>query len=173
VRSYAHGALYSVLVNLLPMAMKYFLGQIQGTLALKADAVHSFGDVISALTIFVGIVISDRKTRTFPEDLYKVENVLALLSALVIVYSAVEIGLDALLSKTSRELTHFPQVIGGILLTIVVAFVFSRYELRIGLKMGSPSLLADAKHVYADLLSTVDTLFSISEHTSVTLWTGT
>jgi len=143
------------------MGLKYFLGEISGSLALKADAIHSFADVISSLTIFVGIVISDRKTKTFPEGLYKVENLVALLSSFFILYAAFEIGSAALYGQAFRELTHLPQVIGGILVIIGSAFAFSRYELRIGLKVGSPSLVADAKHVYTDLLSTVVILFSI------------
>jgi predicted Fe-Mo cluster-binding NifX family protein len=36
---------------------------------------------------------------------------------------------------------------------MATAFFFSRYELKIGLEVGSPSLVADAKHVTTDLLS--------------------
>ena len=161
MRSYARVALYSVMVNAFLMSLKYVLGELSGSLALKADAVHSFADVISAFTIFVGIVIADRKTKTFPEGLYKVENLVALLSAFFIFFAAFEIGTEALHAQTVGQLSHFPHVIGGILVVIGVAFAFSRYELRVGLKAGSPSLVADAKHVYTDLLSTVVILFSV------------
>lgn len=161
MRSYSEVALYSCFVNTFLMGLKYLLGEISGSLALKADAVHSLADVISSLTIFVGIVISDRKTKTYPEGLYKVENLVALLSSFFILYAAFEIGRDALFAKSFIEVTHLPQVLAGILLILAVAFVFSRYELRIGLHVGSPSLVADAKHVYTDLLSTVVIFFSI------------
>lgn len=160
-KSYARVALWSVFVNLFLVVMKYVLGETSGSLALKADAVHSFADVISALTMFVGIVISDRKTKTFPEGLYKVENLVALLSAFFILYAAYEIGSDALQARSVGTLSHLPQVIGGILIIIAVTFAFSRYELRVGLEVGSPSLVADAKHVYTDLMSTVVILVSI------------
>lgn len=161
MKSYSRVALYSCFVNVFLAALKYSLGEISGSLALKADAIHSFGDVISAVTIFVGIVISDRKTRTFPEGLYKVENLVALLSSFFILYAAFEIGVDALQSPSFRELRHLPHVIAGIILIIGTAFLFSRYELRVGLEVGSPSLVADAKHVHTDLLATVVILFSV------------
>ena len=161
MRSYSEVALYSCVVNAFLMGLKYVLGETSGSLALKADAVHSFADVVSSLTIFVGIIISDRKTKTFPEGLYKVENLVALLSSLFILYAAFEIGSDALSARSLKELTHLAQVVGGILVIIGLAFAFSRYELRIGLEVGSPSLVADAKHVYTDLLSTVVIFFSI------------
>ena len=62
-----------------------------GSLALKADAIHSLADVVSSFTIFLGIVIADRKTRTFPEGLYKVENLVALASSFFIFFAAYEI----------------------------------------------------------------------------------
>jgi cation diffusion facilitator family transporter len=161
VKSYAGVALLSVVVNLFLMALKYILGEISGSLALKADAIHSFADVISSVTIFIGILISDRKTKTFPEGLYKVENLVALLSSILILFAAFEIGSDALHAHAVGPLTHLSQAIAGILLIVVVAFAFSRYELRIGLEVGSPSLVADAKHIYTDLLSTAIILVSV------------
>ena len=74
VSGYSKVAIYSCLVNFVLMALKYYLGEASGSLALKADAIHSFADVISSLTIFLGIVISDRKTRNFSEGLYKVKT---------------------------------------------------------------------------------------------------
>ena len=81
---YARVAAYSFLVNTLLMVAKYGLGIVSGSLALKADAIHSLADVVSALTIFLGIHISGRKTKTFPEGLYKVENLVALFSTFFI-----------------------------------------------------------------------------------------
>ncbi len=161
MRSYSRVALYSCALNALIMSLKYVLGEVSGSLALKADAIHSFADVVSSLAIFIGIVISERKAETFPEGLYKVENLVALLSSFFILYAAFEIGSDALQTRTFGVLTHLPQVVGGILVILAAAFAFSRYELRVGLEVGSPSLVADAKHVYTDLLSTVVILFSI------------
>lgn len=93
---YAKVAIYSCLLNLALMALKYYLGEASGSLALKADAVHSLADVVSSLTIFLGIVIADRKTKAFPQGLYKVENLVALLSSLFIFYASYDICFEAL-----------------------------------------------------------------------------
>ena len=150
---YAKVAIYSCLVNSALTGVKYYLGESSGSLALKADAVHSLADVISSLTIFLGIVIAGRKTKTFPEGLYKVENLVALLSSSFIFYAAYDIGSEALRADTSSHITGIPQVMAGIILIMAVAAVFSRYELKIGLEVGSPSLVADARHVTTDLLA--------------------
>jgi cation diffusion facilitator family transporter len=161
VSGYSKVAIYSCLVNFTLMALKYYLGEASGSLALKADAVHSFADVISSLTIFLGIVISDRKTRNFPEGLYKVENLAALLSSLFIFFAAYEIGAEALWKVSHEQIKNLPQVIVGIIAIMAIAAIFSRYELRIGLDVGSPSLVADARHVTTDLLASAVILFGI------------
>ncbi|HQN19109.1 MAG TPA: cation transporter, partial [Syntrophobacteraceae bacterium] len=77
------------------MTVKYLLGEVSGSMALKADAVHSLADVISSLSILGGILIADRKTKTFPLGLYKVENLVSLLSSLFIFFAAYEIAHEA------------------------------------------------------------------------------
>lgn len=64
-------ALLSCLVNGFLTSAKLFLCEISGSMALKADAVHSLADVVSSLSILGGILISDRKTKTFPLGLCK------------------------------------------------------------------------------------------------------
>jgi cation diffusion facilitator family transporter len=161
MQAHAKVAIYSCLVNAILMSFKYGLGHISGSLALKADAIHSLADVVSSFTIFLGIVISDRKTRTFPEGLYKVENLVALASSIFIFFAAYEIGYEALKGHALGKLQNVPLVLFGITSIMAVAFLFSRYELKVGLAIGSPSLVADAKHVATDLLSTFVILFSI------------
>jgi len=157
---YAKVAIYSCLVNLALMAVKYYLGEASGSLALKADAVHSLADVISSLTVFLGIVIASRKTRTFPEGLYKVENLVALLSSFFIFYAAYDIGFEAL-RGASGQIRAFPQVTAGIIFIMAISAIFSRYELKIALEVGSPSLVADARHVTTDLLASAVILVGI------------
>jgi cation diffusion facilitator family transporter len=146
------------------MGIKLALGEVSGSLALRADAMHSLADVISSLTIFLGIVISGRRTRTFPEGLYKVENLVALISSLFILAAAYGIGREAVVGETLGPLRNLPVVLAGIAVIMVAAWLFSRYELRVGLQVGSPSLVADARHVTTDLLSTTVILASVLGH---------
>jgi len=50
-------------------------------------------------------------------------------------------------------LTHLPVTLVGVAVTIGATFAFSRYELKVGREIGSPSLIADARHVKTDMLS--------------------
>jgi len=67
-------ALYSLLFNLVLVAAKLFLSAVSGSLALRADAVHSLVDVLASAALILGLKISERKSESFPLGLYKVEN---------------------------------------------------------------------------------------------------
>ena len=143
----------SVGINLLLVVIKYTLAVLAGSVALLADAIHSFSDVISSATVFVGIKISKRKSRGFPYGLYKVENLVSLVSALFIFFAGYEIVHPVLFREQSLRNQYLPYAMAGILITMIITFLFSRYELNLGKRIGSPSLIADAQHIQTDLLS--------------------
>ena len=161
MKIYVKVALSSCLVNGFLMTAKYFLGEVSGSMALKADAVHSLADVVSSLSILGGILISDRKTKTFPFGLYKVENLVALLSSFFIFFAAYEIANEAIYAGHTRAIKNLGPVIAGVVFMLIVAYLYSRYELKAGLKAGSPSLVADAKHIATDIFSSLVILVAI------------
>lgn len=143
----------SIVVNVVLVAIKAAVAFFSGSLAVTADAIHSLSDVFSSAIIVVGIRISRRPARGFPYGLYKVENLVAMATSFLILFVGYEIIKTVLLDSSRSLPTHIPAAVGGIVLTIVIDFLFSRYELRKGKETGSPSLIADARHVWADMLS--------------------
>ncbi|MFC1534627.1 cation diffusion facilitator family transporter [Thermodesulfobacteriota bacterium] len=145
--------IYSIAVNLLLVGIKILLSILSGSIALVADAIHSSSDVISSATVFVGIKISKRKSKTFPFGLYKVENFVSLLSSIFIFVAGYEIVHTVFFKTQNLKIENLPYTMGGVVLTIGITFAFSRYELREGKAIGSPSLIADAQHIRTDMLS--------------------
>ncbi|HFB83309.1 MAG TPA: cation diffusion facilitator family transporter, partial [Thermodesulfatator sp.] len=152
-RIMARLALVSASINLLLALAKYSLGKLTGSLALTADALHSLADVVCSLTIWAGIRLANRRSRYFPYGLYKVENLAALLAAFFIFYAAYEIVKESLKIHTPNRLEHLPLAVVGVVIMAMVTFFFSRYEYRLARATGSPSLEADAKHTFSELLS--------------------
>ena len=144
---------YSIAVNLLLVGIKILLSILSGSIALVADAIHSSSDVISSATVLVGIKISKRKSKTFPFGLYKVENFVSLLSSFFIFVAGYEIVHTVFFKTQNLKIENLPYAMVGVVLTIGITFAFSRYELREGKAIGSPSLIADAQHIRTDMLS--------------------
>ena len=59
-------ALYSLFFNLALVAAKLVLSAVSGSLALRADAVHSLVDVLASVALILGLKISERKSESFP-----------------------------------------------------------------------------------------------------------
>lgn len=145
----------SILINLLLVGIKSTVVFISGSLAVTADAIHSLSDVVSSTAILLGIKISERPARGFPYGLYKVENLVAMITSILILFAGYEI-VKAVFFVSARALpTNIPWSIAGIVSTILITWLFSKYELKIGKKTGSPSLIADARHIWTDTLSSV------------------
>jgi len=147
-------ALVSVAVNLVVTGLKYCLGVFSGSLALIADAVHSSADVVSSASIWAGLRISRRKSKRFPFGLYKVENLVALGTAGLILLAGYEIMRTILAGGENIKAARLPYAIGGVIGIGLILLAFSRYELRKARQLNSPSLAADAQHLTTDLFST-------------------
>jgi cation diffusion facilitator family transporter len=154
-------AFYSILTNASLVAIKSALAIFSGSLAIKADAIHSLTDVVSSAIVLIGIKSSKRRSRSFPYGLYKIENLVALGTAFLIIVAGYEIVEEVFTGRPLILVSHIPLAAGGICITILITWLFSRYELRKGLETGSPSLVADARHVWTDMLSSVVILISL------------
>ncbi|HHF43566.1 MAG TPA: hypothetical protein ENL38_07615, partial [Candidatus Aminicenantes bacterium] len=83
------------------MSLKMSIAFLTGSIALKADAIHSLTDFISTLAVFIGLKLSKRKSRNFPYGLYKIENLVALVVAFFIFWAGYEIIKEVVLAQTS------------------------------------------------------------------------
>jgi cation diffusion facilitator family transporter len=155
-------ALTSVAVNIFVTGLKYFLGVFSGSLALLADAVHSSADVVSSASIWAGIRLSRRKTRRFPYGLYKVENLAALITSVIILLAGYEIVRSVLWAGEKVRAERLPYAMLGVIVVTLILLSFSRYELKRARKLNSPSLEADAQHLTTDLFSSLIILVGLA-----------
>lgn len=118
-------AYLSLAVNAGLVVSKLALSVYSGSLALRADGIHSFVDVVASIALILGVFLSTRKRRDFPYGLYKVENVVAVAIALLIFFTAF----------------------------IPIPFILGTYEVSVGRKYNSPGLIADGKQHQMDVLS--------------------
>jgi len=153
-------ALCSLLVNACLVAIKLTLSFSTGSLSLAADAVHSFIDIIGSGALILGLIISQRKSGSFPYGMYKVENFVAVIIALLLFGTAFEIVYQALFSASEiHEFSAWVLVLVAAL--ILVPFLFGRYEVRMGTQFNSPSLIADGKNFTADVLASTVVFFGL------------
>lgn len=143
-------AAYSVVLNLCLAGIKGSLAFLSGSKALLAETIHSFTDVIGSMAVWIGIVISRKKSPSFPWGLYKVENIAAIVSAFFILLAAYEVAKSMFISK-DVEITYINLSLFVLLLMVIPIFLFARYEKKEAVRLNSPSLLADARNWLTDI----------------------
>jgi len=145
-------AALAVGIHLVLFGIKYTFSTLSGSIALKADAFHSLSDVVASSTVFVGLIIAKRKTKSFPYGLYKVENLVSVMVALAIFYAGYEIAGEAT-KGIAVELQNIWLTIASVLCVMLITYGYSRYATKVGTEINSPSLIADAKHIGIDMFS--------------------
>ncbi|MBS3819760.1 cation diffusion facilitator family transporter [bacterium] len=153
----------SSLFHLFLVGFKFSAALLSGSIALRADAIHSVTDFLSSFGVFVGLKISKRKPKKFPYGLHKVENLISLVVSLLIFWAGYEI---------IKEVLFFPQAgIKRLYLALLVSGVsfgislaLSVYKIKAGKKTNSPSLLADGHHSRTDAFSSLIVFLGLSAH---------
>jgi cation diffusion facilitator family transporter len=144
---------YSIGINILLAAINAGLAVASGSLAVEAEMIHNLVDLLTAIGVLIGLKLSTRKTKDFPYGLYKLENVVTVVLAGMVFFTAYEIARDALFAS-GRQATVDLWMLIGVVIAVIIPLVFSHFELRAGREANSPALIADAKEYRAHVFTT-------------------
>ncbi len=137
---------YSLGINVILTTTNLIIASLSGSLAVAAEMVHNFVDLLSAAAVVIGLKLANRKSKDFPYGLYKLENVVAVVMSFLIFFTAYEILKDAFFTpKDDAETTVELWMLVGTALSMVLPLAFSVFEMRAGKASGSPVLQADAR----------------------------
>ena len=154
-------------VNLLLTIGKILAGIFGNSAAMLADGIHSLSDFVTDLIVIVFVRISgEDRDKSHPYGHGKFETMASMLISIALFAVAVGICVNA-----SKQIFAFYQgevleVPGGIALIAAVVCIASKealyqYTARVGKKISSPVLIANAWHHRSDALSSIGTLLGI------------
>lgn len=155
-------AFQSVALNTAVAAVKGALAYATGSAALLADTIHGASDVVESIAVLIGVRISMHKSPQFPLGLYKTENFAALLSSLVIFFSAYEITRENILLGETSPLANTGLSVALLAIVAIAIYIFMIYERGKGLELNSPAIKADAQHWRTDIFSTLVVMAGVS-----------
>ncbi len=143
--------------------LELLLALFTGSVALLGDALHNLSDVSTSAVVFLGFRISKRPpTPTFPYGYERAEDLAGLGVALVIWLSAIFAGYQSYLKFVRNAGTgHVAIGIAGAALGIVGNQLVAYYKGRVGRRIQSATLEADAKHSWLDALSSLGALIGL------------
>ncbi len=151
----------AVMVSAIGLALtggiELMLALFTGSVALLGDALHNLADVSTSGVVFLGFFISKRRpSRAYPYGYERAEDLAGLGVALVIWLSAAFVGwqsYEKLVAKTGTS--HLAVGLGAAVIGMAGNFAVSRYKLRVARRIQSATMMAEAKHSWLDVLSSV------------------
>jgi cation diffusion facilitator family transporter len=142
------------IANVCLLLLKLVVGFATGSMAVRGDAVHSLTDVANnVLAWFVIGVSSQAPDREHPYGHRKFETVAVFALATLLTVLAVELALAAL-RRDAAPVAHEPWALATMLAVLVINVAVATWETVWARRLGSEILHADARHTFADVLTT-------------------
>jgi cation diffusion facilitator family transporter len=140
--------------------IELLLAVITGSVGLLGDAIHNLSDVSTSAVVFLGFRLSRRPpTERYPYGLERAEDLAGVGIAVVIWVSAAFAWTESVRKFLEHGHTaHVGAGIVGALIGIAGNQVVARYKLAVGRRIGSATLVADARHSWLDALSSAGAL---------------
>jgi len=157
-------ALLSAGVGLAVTALKFYAAAVTGSLALYSDALESIINVVAAVGAFVALRVAARPAdEDHPYGHHKAEFFSAVIEGALIVVAALLILRDAYFGLLAPKPLDAPVLglainFGASIINAVWAFALMRW----GRMWRSPALIADARHVFADVVTSCGVLAGVS-----------
>jgi len=157
-------ALGSLGVSLAVLAIKYGAYLITGSVALYSDALESIINVATAATAILAIQIAARPPDAeHPYGHHKAEYLAAVLVGVVIVVAAIAILREAYAGFLAPQEIDAPILgLGVSAVATVLNAVWSGVLMRQGRKHRSAALVADGKHLLADVVASIGVVVGVA-----------
>lgn len=149
---------FVLVLNIVVLVIKAVLGWRSGSLSLMADSLHSVTDSANNVLGLVAIAFaSPYPDRDHPYGHHKYEAIGALGVAAFLGVACLEIVQSAVnrLFFGGRTPEIEPSMLWWMLLVVGINIFVAFYERRVGLKLGSQILIADAHHTMSDIWITL------------------
>lgn len=146
----------SVAVNLVVGTIKLVAGLAIGSISLVADAAHSFADLVTSGVVIWGFSAAARPSdREHPFGHGRVESIASLVIAVLLLVGALEFAVASVRHLLAPQPITASWVLLGVLaLTLIAKEWLARFAFRLGQRIDSSALRADAWHHRSDVFAT-------------------
>lgn len=155
--------LIGLVVNIMLSIIKFLIGFFGHSQSVVADALHSFSDTTSDVVILFGV-----KYWTAPPDEdhpfghHKIESFISIIIGVILIFVACAIGYGGMVSLLRKSQAHLNWVvIIGPFISIIVKEILFRVTYKVGIKINSSSVKANAWHHRTDAFSSIPVLIAV------------
>lgn len=163
VKSAELGAKASIVVYILLALTKIAVGYFLHSSSLSADGFNNFTDVISSVTILIGLRTARKPADSnHPYGHWKAEPIASLVTSFIMLFVGFQVLLSSVARVISGELLQ-PDKVAAVVAVVsaLILFFLHRYNLNLAEKVNSSGLRAVARDNLADSLTSLATAFAV------------
>jgi cation diffusion facilitator family transporter len=141
--------------NAVVLILKLVVGLTTGSVGILGDAVHSVTDVANNIVAWIVIRISSRPAdERHPYGHRKFETIAVFGLAMLLTILAFELGMRAI-QREAPEIVHTDWALGLMVGVLAVNASLATWQANWARRLASDILLADSRHTFADVLTTL------------------
>lgn len=149
-----------ILLNILLVGFKLFVGLISGSISILSDAFNNLSDTISSIVTIFGVIIGNKKPdKGHPHGHKHFEHLSTFIISVIIFIAAVTLIVESIKKVIEPEVANFDAPMLVIIFVGILVKVFqSWYFTCRGKKLRSHALIASGKDAFFDVLISTGTL---------------
>lgn len=144
-----------IIGNAILSALKIVLGMIAGSLAVVGDGIDSATDIVTSLiTLLAARIIAKPPDMKYPYGYERADTVAAKALSFVIFFAGAQLGISTIKKLIEGQTTELPATLALYVtgISIVGKLVLAWYLYRVGKRIKSTMLIANAKNMKNDVL---------------------
>jgi cation diffusion facilitator family transporter len=154
----------SILGNAALSVLKIVIGLLSGSLAVIADGIDSASDIVtSIITLITAKIISRPPDIHHPYGYEKADTIASKVLSFVIFFAGAQLAISTFMKLIENEIREMPSTI-AIYITVISIFgklLLAFYQFKIGKKVSSSMLIANAKNMQNDVIISLSVLIGL------------
>jgi cation diffusion facilitator family transporter len=154
---------WTIIVGIAVLGVKLLSWWLTGSVALLSDAMESIVNVAASLMVFYAIRVAARPAdENHPFGHFKAEYISAVVEGILILLAAVLIAREAVMAFAMPRTLEAPAL--GLALNVVASIANGAWGfilMRYGRRARSPALVADGRHLWTDVITSVGVVFGL------------
>ncbi len=152
-----------MLVNVTLAGIKFLVGVLGASQAVIADAVHSLSDMTTDVAVILGVQFwSAPPDEGHPYGHRRIEALVTMVIGLTLVSVAIGLGYNSLSTIHDNHIQHIGWIaLVGPFLSILFKEVLYQWTVRVGTRVKSTAVIANAWHHRSDALSSIPALLAV------------
>lgn len=155
-------SIIGIVVNLILVAFKAFVGIVTNSIAITLDAVNNLTDALSSIITILGAKLAGKAPdKDHPYGYGRIEYFSSVIIAAIVLWAGVTAFMESWPKIFTPDVTNYTTVsLVIIAVAVVVKFVLGQYVKRIGEDINSQALVASGSDAFFDAILSLSTLIA-------------